>query len=222
MTLFVSEDFYSRPCGRGDPVCGKTYPVIVISTHAPAGGATRHDLAGCQVHQKISTHAPAGGATNGAQPFPQSAPLFLLTPLREGRRGRSRRTTSPTRFLLTPLREGRRQAGNPPVAPSRFLLTPLREGRPGRYSDNRRNDWYFYSRPCGRGDGKEVAVERILKISTHAPAGGATRRCRSGSAWRNISTHAPAGGATTKMYEMNRDMMISTHAPAGGATKPTS
>ena len=77
----------------------------------------------------ISTHAPAGGATNGAQPFPQSAPLFLLTPLREGRRVCLLRHYGVSKFLLTPLREGRRQAGNPPVAPSRFLLTPLREGR---------------------------------------------------------------------------------------------
>ena len=34
-------DFYSRPCGRGDEVMeGTTLTEPLISTHAPAGGAT--------------------------------------------------------------------------------------------------------------------------------------------------------------------------------------
>ena len=34
-------DFYSRPCGRGDPlVAASTTALHNISTHAPAGGAT--------------------------------------------------------------------------------------------------------------------------------------------------------------------------------------
>ena len=35
---------------------------------------------------------------------------------------------------------------------------------------------YFYSRPCGRGDAARLMrlVRRIVSISTHAPAGGAT------------------------------------------------
>ena len=35
------KDFYSRPCGRGDPlVAASTTALHNISTHAPAGGAT--------------------------------------------------------------------------------------------------------------------------------------------------------------------------------------
>ena len=56
---------------------------------------------------------------------------------------------------------------------------------------------YFYSRPCGRGDGQQILkVYEAKAISTHAPAGGATD-CR--AVFREpcfISTHAPAGGAT--------------------------
>ena len=56
-----------------------------------------------------------------------------------------------------------------------FLLTPLREGRHGidLTHDAVRKD--FYSRPCGRGD--IVHIEQIAGcfISTHAPAGGATK-----------------------------------------------
>ena len=77
-----------------------------ISTHAPAGGATRacviifvpvaflltplregrlHDPGADQDVRPISTHAPAGGAT---PPLPGGPTTysFLLTPLREGRR----------------------------------------------------------------------------------------------------------------------------------------
>ena len=78
----------------------------------------------------ISTHAPAGGATELTSEESASE-LFLLTPLREGR-----------------LVDAVNQLQN-----DLFLLTPLREGRP-RHSGNRCScSDYFYSRPCGRGDG---------------------------------------------------------------------
>ena len=54
-----------------------------ISTHAPAGGATKA-LLETVFGFIISTHAPAGGATVlTGKKIP--AELFLLTPLREGR-----------------------------------------------------------------------------------------------------------------------------------------
>ena len=78
----------------------------------------------------ISTHAPAGGATLPPQ-------LMRV----------------PALFLLTPLREGRRPAA-----------APVRD-----------HSAYFYSRPCGRGDMERLALLGGIWISTHAPAGGATR-----------------------------------------------
>ena len=83
-------NFYSRPCGRGDEadVCGRN--AVIISTHAPAGGATAKPGYGVQGHH-ISTHAPAGGATSPEDAASRSAPLFLLTPLREGRPQAGRR-----------------------------------------------------------------------------------------------------------------------------------
>ena len=121
--------FYSRPCGRGDQMSGLRFESMAISTHAPAGGAT----SACAT--RASTEA-----------------LFLLTPLREGRR-RVRRmdkliwyisTHAPAggatvytvsdgadkKFLLTPLREGRQTKGATSMSRKPFLLTPLREGRP--------------------------------------------------------------------------------------------
>ena len=158
---------------------GRPNPHIVtsiateISTHAPAGGATRRictkrkccaflltplregrqNCAGIRRAPKcISTHAPAGGATC-CEIFPlRTSFSFLLTPLREGRLKRYAAASDRNRFLLTPLREGRHPVrANLPLHP-RFLLTPLREGRHGWRGVYELSGTYFYSRPCGRGD----------------------------------------------------------------------
>ena len=56
-----------------------------ISTHAPAGGATRAGVSRREVQVRISTHAPAGGATGYGRRRVRTNTKFLLTPLREGR-----------------------------------------------------------------------------------------------------------------------------------------
>ena len=56
----------------------------VISTHAPAGGATC-ELQAAVAAVLISTHAPAGGATLSTLESEGRIVTFLLTPLREGR-----------------------------------------------------------------------------------------------------------------------------------------
>ena len=147
----------------------------------------------------ISTHAPAGGATfvgwNAAAPVTS----FLLTPLREGRRrrvicfahqffisthapaGGATRATSRTfcrvgHFYSRPCGRG----DIPEEAHLQELLAHFYSRPCGR--GDKDNDYPtvctpdFYSRPCGRGDAIasiEQAAEHI--ISTHAPAGGATR-----------------------------------------------
>ena len=80
----------------------------------------------------ISTHAPAGGATCTGVSGHEYQDRFLLTPLREGRRGDTIDQGIIAQFLLTPLREGRLK--------SRMLSLPSASN--------------FYSRPCGRGDVK--------------------------------------------------------------------
>ena len=155
----------------------KGYGPYTISTHAPAGGATRAQLVG----------------------FPRRDGTFLLTPLREGRRTDGTEKTAAVNFysrpcgrgdtqeavglaelvgfLLTPLREGRPGLLKRAKAALEFLLTPLREGRPARKSGGQNDaDLYFYSRPCGRGDVGSQHAKRRRHISTHAPAGGATQR----------------------------------------------
>ena len=123
-----------------------------------------------------------------------------------------------------------------------FLLTPLREGRHVRRDGHQSGSHDFYSRPCGRGDGRNRSRRPGRHhISTHAPAGGATTGVDLVEGTIEISTHAPAGGATavaliqrelqtrfllTPLREgrrrrnrgNDRHERISTHAPAGGAT----
>ena len=56
------------------------------------------------------------------------------------------------------------------------------------------------------------------KISIHAPAKGATDRCRYCFGTFKISIHAPAKGATGCFYGTIPEFRISIHAPAKGAT----
>ena len=104
----------------------------------------------------------------------EDAVLFLLTPLREGRRS-IRQAARPTAYFYSRpcgRGDGGRRSRNVSTEVT-FLLTPLREGRLAGFvavcvSGN------FYSRPCGRGDKKAWNASKNLIISTHAPAGGAT------------------------------------------------
>ena len=189
--------FYSRPCGRGDRRC-------------------RSGLA----WRKISTHAPAGGATVLRPHHWFLHWLFLLTPLREGRRDCCHDLTN-IEAISTHAPAGGATSGS-------LLCACLCSN--------------FYSRPCGRGDPRPIFLFPRLCISTHAPAGGATGVWRSAKRIWQISTHAPAGGATDIFRKMVRDLYdfysrpcgrgdisrlvelaeadkISTHAPAGGATR---
>ena len=129
---------------------------------------------------------------------------------------------APTIFLLTPLREGRpaKTALQSPRC-AIFLLTPLREGR-------------LLQRDCGR---------TRSPISTHAPAGGATKAVRTGTPavtpflltpLREGRPYARAAGRYDAHFYSRPcgrgDKAgsagagrggISTHAPAGGATLAT-
>ena len=58
----------------------------------------------------------------------------------------------------------------------------------------------------------------LQKVSTHAPAWGATKGKWINTSRQHVSTHAPAWGATYHdQYEDKYDR-VSTHAPAWGAT----
>ena len=212
----------------------------IISTHAPAGGATRPGERGVddgknfysrpcgrgdrlahrtQPPGRISTHAPAGGATIAGDRIVSSNIAFLLTPLREGRPGPSRLTGSGFgNFYSRPCGRGDVADRDAGAACFQFLLTPLREGR--RSLRSCPGIFFHISTHAPAGGATRVVVIRsqLAHISTHAPAGGATALPAKPYAAISISTHAPAGGATRPALSPSRTENISTHAPAGGAT----
>ena len=216
-----------------------------ISTHAPAGGATKLPAAGST--SALNFYSRPCGRGDGA-PLQASRPAgqFLLTPLREGRPDAALQTDRED-WISTHAPAGGATDGkfHIPLTQQEFLLTPLREGRPRAGGRNDGNEDHFYSRPCGRGDFVGLQLVNVDHfISTHAPAGGATLRgliilcavydfysrpCGRGDPYlqhradgKKISTHAPAGGATSAGRKRCVGGCISTHAPAGGATFRTS
>ena len=77
--------FYSRPCGRGDH--RRNYRLLNSEVHFYSRPCGRGDSAAgipAAFRRIISTHAPAGGATRSRSALAITA-AFLLTPLREGR-----------------------------------------------------------------------------------------------------------------------------------------
>ena len=167
--------FYSRPCGRGDwagefTVAGEVRFLLTPLREGrqkflhqleaqcdfysrPCGRGDLRDFPVFHVGIAISTHAPAGGATIGPHSFRKvyavistHAPAGGATPVSHTE------GEAIALFLLTPLREGRLELD--------VLALCLVD---------------FYSRPCGRGDFSQSPVGLPGVISTHAPAGGATK-----------------------------------------------
>ena len=172
-----SSDFYSRPCGRGDLFAASRRTASRYFYSRPCGRGDKALEAGHVLPPLISTHAPAGGATGLDVAARRVMIPFLLTPLREGRpTGRRRRLCPPADFYSRPC--GR---GDSPSEERYVVWTPISTHAPAGGATQLPckqifSVCHFYSRPCGRGDKTEMeAREKQINISTHAPAGGATR-----------------------------------------------
>ena len=100
---------------------------------------------------EISTHAPAGGATLTPDAV-CSGVIFLLTPLREGRRSATRRLF-PVFVIST----------HAPAGGATLRYHPC--GNPGAISTHA---------PAGGATVIQHGDIALVAISTHAPAGGAT------------------------------------------------
>ena len=170
----VLDNFYSRPCGRGDRRRLAACVDRLISTHAPAGGATQSTENDTE-QKYISTHAPAGGATAGGEPGAgERHAITTHAPAGGATRKGLDMDAQKLVFLLTPLREGRRSGSRPAQSPRYFYSRPCGRGDQA-VRRCRATTANFYSRPCGRGDKAQLAlIAGLVKISTHAPAGGAT------------------------------------------------
>ena len=96
------------PAGGATLTGCKMLLIFLISTHAPAGGATGVSRRRQQIAHRISTHAPAGGATLHACQGPGFLSYFYSRPCGRGDVAAISFPISCAVFLLTPLREGRR------------------------------------------------------------------------------------------------------------------
>ena len=136
--LLVLSNFYSRPCGRGDGVVLFDCVRRIDDFYSrPCGRGDGRRPRRSSANTSISTHAPAGGAT----------------PRADGR-------AAVGGFLLTPLREGRRKEPKKP-RPDLAISTHAPAGGATlrqSYIHARGDD--FYSRPCGRGDGRSTESSR--------------------------------------------------------------
>ena len=162
---------------------------LEISTHAPAGGATSGDDAIFLGGVRFLLTPLREGRRSASSTFSATTPNFYSRPCGRGDPMTSTTTEKTWKFLLTPLREGRPAAQEhtrcrPQISthapaggatPARrklkagniFLLTPLREGRPTCPQSSPAKGGYFYSRPCGRGDGNfpQVRHEVLRQIA---------------------------------------------------------
>ena len=244
--LSITMYFYSRPCGRGDYLALEAEATqIIISTHAPAGGATADTLfrelyaqhfysrpcgrgdeagRGNKYALRYFYSRPCGRGDGRSTESSRGSSTFLLTPLREGRRGRVRLTfLSRKNFYSRPCGRGDWRYVEEETWNDYFYSRPCGRGDPPQTS-RRAAPAYFYSRPCGRGDmncGFRSIDQRLflltpLREGRHAAAPGAprsfphfySRPCGRGDCfwigrfWEYvISTHAPAGGATAIFHK---------------------
>ena len=171
----------------------------MISTHAPAGGATL--VSGfVDVAFTISTHAPAGGAT-GAPARPRPPPAdFYSHPCGRG-------DSIPAHWCVFEIISTHAPAGG-----------ATRSTRASRQS--RRN---FYSRPCGRGDTPSASLWRPPSYFYSRPCGRGDDVEGSAANTAGVFLLTPLReGRHTAAAPVNPTSCISTHAPAGGATRGTS
>ena len=215
--------FYSRPCGRGDFLAAEDgHDGQHISTHAPAGGATQVQLYGfCRL--VISTHAPAGGATKKSL---QSVRILLISthaPAGGATHAADRRRPCGRYFYSRPCGRGDIYLNGYTLYVVEISTHAPAGGATSSFSAQRINELHFYSRPCGRGDrtararihGEDIFLLTPLRegrpysCDIQEPSGG-------------ISTHAPAGGATRTSLRLIPPMTNFYSRPCGrGDVLPT-
>ena len=231
----------TRPRGAR-PKCGRSLsPMLSVSIHAPARGATcaRRLLQG---QHPVSIHAPARGATS----WPRSATARSASFNPRARAGRDSvpydffssfygfQSTRPrgARHFDDDCKTAHPSGFNPRARAGRdFLWRSLRVQR----------IWFQSTRPRGarpdEGDGGEV---RRMFQSTR-PRGARLSRAQVGRIRRLVSIHAPARGATATVMTLGNcsitfqstrprgarqvgglsaavGLEVSIHAPARGAT----
>ena len=125
--------------------------------------------------------------------------------------------TRPKSFQST-LPHGERRCITGGSTAANMFQSTLPHGERRQVSTQRGNPWCFNPRSRMGSDLRRNQDERTQKVSTHAPAWGATPITPMICFPTSVSTHAPAWGATLSSYGTANIFFVSTHAPAWGAT----
>ena len=86
---YISSYFNSRPCGRGDRSPAPSFARLLISIHAPAGGATYPVCAGSQRHQYFNSR-PCGRGDRSSERCCSFVAYFNSRPCGRGDRSSER------------------------------------------------------------------------------------------------------------------------------------
>ncbi len=179
----------------------------------------RHNLAGrIQGETEISIHAPAKGATNNDGRITIAKKDFNPR-TREG-------CDKATRLMFTSLknfnprtREGCDTYSWDGIGSYSDFNPRTREGCDMNLMQAIFTTFIFQSTHPRRVRQLQFGIKtQLLLISIHAPAKGATNKCREVILGLIISIHAPAKGATKSIGSTMPSHVISIHAPAKGAT----
>src|SRR5690606_15968426 len=164
--------------------------------HAPARGATRHAHATPARTRGFNSRPRAGGDAQALAPVVVAQ--FQLTPPRGGRRPASRPALRHSRRFNSRPRAG----GDRPLAlycgsSVRFQLAPPRGGRPRSAPTPRTRTHRFNSRPRAGGDlGFQAEEDAPDEFQLTPPRGGRRAEPPQLRGVLRVSTHAPARGAT--------------------------
>ncbi len=189
------------------------------------------------VSRRVSIHAPAWGATRGRHPLGAGSG-FQSTPPRGGRQHNSCCNGRPHRFNPRPRVGGDYTMGRRQVVGSRvsihapawgateiggwvvrtyvFQSTPPRGGRPGSCEHSMHIERFQSTPPRGGRPIRDCNGRRVLLVSIHAPAWGATRCQSAPSTSSRFQSTPPRGGRPTFAQVIAPPMLFQSTPPRGG------
>jgi len=200
---------------------GNAYSLeLFVSTHAPARGATArvHLTPNCIL---VSTHAPARGATTARALSSGNSSSFQPTHPHGVRPRRSE--ADGERVRVSTHAPARGATGTPAHQRRRCLLFQpthphgVRHIKGLCYTVNR--DSFNPRTRTGCDDFQDNRREEV-KVSTHAPARGATTLGRTQLPCQGCFNPRTRTGCDEVPKDKSQALAVSTHAPARGATKP--
>ena len=187
----------------------------------PRGGQHRHVIANRRVVLVVSSHAPARGATARHDPGRRNQEKFQVMPPRGGQPPQDRRRPAgPESFKSCPREGGNRQRTTKGACRYGFKSCPREGGNMFAFSSPDYDYMWFQVMPPRGGQPIRVTgAVNCLGVSSHAPARGATALLEGLLQGIVFQVMPPRGGQPCRAGHPDRGRAgVSSHAPARGAT----